>query len=302
MRPLPEISIIIPVYNEAHTIKDVILGIIEVMNRSEMIYELLIIDDGSTDGMRDFVDREIATLIPNEIRQSRVKFVAHEINKGYGAAIKAGILHSLYPTLVIIDGDGTYPFASIPELVGEIDSADMVVGSRSREGLSIYRRSVKCLLNNLANYLTGIKIPDLNSGLRVMKKKIVNRFMPILPDGFSLTTTITLAMLINGYRVKYIPIAYLQRKGGSKVNPLKDTVYFFQLIIRTIAYFKPLKVFLPLSSVFFILSFLALTYRFFNRGTPGVIALILFILGTQILVIGIVTDLINKINRGMRQE
>jgi len=160
------------------------------------------------------------------------------------------------------------------------------------------RRPAKWMLNKLANYLTGTKIPDLNSGLRVMKKDIVMNYVHLLPDGFSFTTTITLAMLTNNYRVEFVPIEYKIRSGKSKIRPIRDTMNFIQLIIRTVLYFDPLKIFLPISAFFFISSIavLALSYLF----TPKIMditTVILFISGVQILAIGMIADLIDKRNR-----
>jgi len=127
----------------------------------------------------------------------------------------------------------------------------MVVGARinSKSQIPLSRRPTKWVLNQLANYLTKTKIPDLNSGLRIIQRNALNRFMHLLPDGFSFTTTITLAFLTNGYKVKYLPINYYKRKGKSKIRPIRDTLNFLQLIIKTVLYFNPLKIFIPLSFI-----------------------------------------------------
>jgi hypothetical protein len=130
----------------------------------------------------------------------------------------------------------------------------MLVGARIGDSVNIplIRRPPKWVINQLANYMVGTKIPDLNSGMRIMKKEIIERFFNILPEGFSFTSTITIAMLSNGYQVKYVPIDYHQRKGKSKIRPFNDTLNFVRLIVRTVMFFDPLKVFLPISLPFLI--------------------------------------------------
>ena len=156
-------------------------------------------------------------------------------------------------SVVITDSDGTYPNDRIPELAAMMTDWDMVVGARTGDEVRVplVRRPAKWALNMLANVLVETRIPDLNSGLRVFRREVVLRFLPILPNGFSFTTTITLAMLSEGYRVTFVPIDYYARQGRSKIRPVYDTLNFLQLIVRTVLYFNPLRVFLPLSLFFF---------------------------------------------------
>lgn len=173
----------------------------------------------------------------------------------------------------------------------------MVAGARTKPTAQIplIRKPAKWMLNQLANYLTGIKIPDLNSGLRLIKKDTLNKFAHLLPNGFSLTTTITLALLTNGFPVKYLPIDYYRREGKSKFRPIKDTLNYFQLIIRTILYFEPLKIFLPAALALFLLSLAVLFYSyFFTPKVMDVTTIILFISAIQILSIGMLADLVVK--------
>src|SRR5262249_12655404 len=145
----------------------------------------------------------------------------------------------------ITDADGTYPIDSIPKLLENHDGYDMIVGARIGKDVNIplIRRPAKWLLNKLAAFMAQTQIPDLNSGFRLFRKSSFLRFEKILPSGFSLTTTITMALLCNNHPVKYVPVDYYKRKGMSKIRPFRDTYNFFMLVIRTIMYFDPLRVF-----------------------------------------------------------
>ena len=232
-------SIIIPVYNEEDSIEKVIADLKLYLNQG---CEIIVVNDGSNDRSKELLEKI-----------SDIKTVHHPENRGYGAALKSGIQKSRGEYILIIDADGSYPSESIAELISQKDYYDMVVGARinPQSQIPITRKPAKWVLNLLANYLTGSNIPDLNSGLRIIKKDTLNQFVHILPDGFSFTTTITLALLTNNYQVKYLPINYYKRKGKSKIRPIRDTLNFLQLIIKTVLYFNPLKVFIPLSLIIF---------------------------------------------------
>ena len=173
----------------------------------------------------------------------------------------------------------------------------MLVGSRVGENVKIplIRKPVKWILNNIANYLAEIKIPDLNSGFRIMRKSVVRKFYNILPSGFSFTTTITLAMLTNDFLVEYLPIDYYHREGRSKIRPFYDTLNFLQLIVRTVLYFNPLKVFVPLSFILLVSAFVVVFVGWLLLGiimdvTFGIIILT----SVMTLTIGMLADLIDK--------
>ena len=174
---------------------------------------------------------------------------------------------------------------------------DMVVGARLGKNIGIFsiRRFPKWCLQILANYLAETHVPDLNSGLRVMKKSIVQKFYNILPNGFSFTTTITLAMLTNNFDVHYIPIEYYGRKGRSKIRPLYDSLIFLQLIIRTIVYFRPFKVFFDMALITLAMAFTVLCGGYLFTGKIyAVTTAVLFIAAIQWLSIGLIADLIQK--------
>jgi glycosyltransferase involved in cell wall biosynthesis len=282
---LPPITLLIPAYNEENGIGPVL----EAVKKLGLPGEILVVDDGSTD--RTF---EVA-------RASGVEVIRHDVNRGYGQALKSGILASQYDIIVITDADGTYPNEEIKNLLSHMRNHDMVVGARTGENVNIplIRRPAKKFLNILANYLAGVEIPDLNSGLRAFRKDVARQFFPILPSGFSFTTTITLAMLSNGYRVKYLPINYHQREGRSKIHPIRDTVGFTALIVRTTLYFNPLKVFMPLSGIVALSAFALLLFsKLVLHRVMDISVIVLLSAALQIAVIGMLADLIDK--RGQR--
>lgn len=280
------VSIIIPAYNEQEGIGKQISGIQSVVNNIAWDYEIIVVNDGSTDNTLD------------EIKKHDVKLINHPINRGYGAALKSGIASAESEVIMIIDADGTYPVSYIPELLNKILSYDMVVGARITNQVEIpwERKYAKWVLRKLAGYLANNEIPDLNSGMRVMKKSIVTKYFNILPSGFSFTTTITLAMLCNDYLVYYHPIDYKKRLGKSKIKPI-DAYHFLILILRTIIFFNPLKVFLPLGALFFLLGFSKFIYDLFI-GTISETALLGFLGAFIFWAIGLLSDQIARVGLG----
>jgi glycosyltransferase involved in cell wall biosynthesis len=261
-----DVSIVIPAYNEEESAAQVMEEIKNVVASDSRTYEIIVVDDGSTDNTSGILEK------------TGVRVIRHEVNKGYGATLKTGIRHARGEIVVITDADGTYPNEQIPTIVGLMENYDMVVGARigNKVKIPLIRRPAKWALGKLANYLSGSKIPDLNSGLRAFRRDVVKRFFNILPNGFSFTTTITLGMQCNGYLIYFHPIDYFERGGKSKIHPIKDTLNFVALIIRTIMYFNPLKVFLPVSFFLFVLGLASLAYDIWiirNIGDKTVLAL-----------------------------
>ncbi len=276
------VSIVIPAYNEEGGISSGIRDVKKAMDVSGFDYELLIVNDGSEDKTAELAEQEGATVI------------SLPENQGYGAALKAGIRKTKYEIIVITDADGTYPAERIPDLVGELGDYDMVVGARTGENVAapLVRMPAKWFLRKLASYLAGRTIPDLNSGLRVMRKDLIRRFVHLLPQGFSFTTTITLASLCSGCFVKYIPIDYHARIGKSKIKP-SHAFDFLLLIIRNIVYFNPLKVFLPLGGVFFLGGLAKFIYDLFI-GDLSETAIMGFIGAFVLWAVGLISDQISK--------
>ncbi len=238
-------------------------------------------------------------IIQKYLRKNRLKNVTlcnHALNRGYGARLKTGISRAKYNNICIPDADATYPNERIPEMLDIYleGSYDMVVGKRPFKKLPTLTKPAKIFLTSLASYLAGKKIDDINSGLRIFRKEVITKFFNIISDGFSFTTTSTLAMITNGYNIRYIDIDYLKRKGKSKIHPVKDTLNFVQIIIRTVLYFNPLKIFVPLS-----LFLLFLGIAVFVAGLPSGLKLktpfvVLFVSSIHMLSIGMIADLIDK--------
>ncbi|MFZ5559772.1 MAG: glycosyltransferase family 2 protein [Patescibacteria group bacterium] len=280
------LSIIIPAYNEEESIERIIKELKQELNKLDLDYEMIVVNDASIDKTGEILKKI-----------SNIKIIEHPENRGYGASLKSGFKKSQGELILIIDADGTYPNESIPELIKYASSYDMVIGARTgkQTKIPLIRKPAKWILNRLANYLSESKIPDLNSGLRIMKRPLIEKFLYILPNGFSFTTTITLASLTNGYNVKYLPINYLKRRGKSKFRPIRDTLNFFQLIIRTILYFNPLKIFVPLSSILVLSAVVVFVFSyFFAAKIMDVTIAILLISAIQLLAIGMIADLITK--------
>lgn len=284
------ISLLIPCYNEADGIADVLDHARAVLEEMNVRFEIIVIDDGSTDGSAQAIDTEKARVISNPE------------NMGYGASLKIGARAAHYDLIAIADADGTYPIEELKTLYAAIDNMDMVVGARTRDDVKIplIRKPAKWVLNKLANYLSGQKIPDLNSGLRLARWSLWKKYERFFPNGFSLTTTITLASLVNGHRVKFIPISYHHRVGNSKIKPVRDTLNFTQLIMRTVLYFDPMKVFIPASGLLVLCGFLVggttlVLQNVFGIGKfLDVTTVLLILTGLQFLAIGALADLITK--------
>ncbi len=283
------ISIVIPAYNEGGAIQPTIEKITRITNEANLVSEIIIVDDGSTDGTSEAV-----------CQSQKVRLFTHPQNKGYGASLKTGIRQARYDTVIIIDADGTYPCEMIPALAEKMDDYDMVVGARTGENVQIplVRRPAKWLLNRLANYLSDTNIPDLNSGLRAFKRDVAINYFRLLPSGFSFTTSITLALLTNDYNVLYVPIDYFKRTGKSKIRPFRDTINFFSLVVRVILSYRPLRVFVPLVILLGLISVGKAIYDInaydFHLATTTVVLLTVTF---QTAVLGLIADLVVSLHK-----
>jgi glycosyltransferase involved in cell wall biosynthesis len=228
------VSVVIPAYNEEASIEPVLADIRQTLEAHSIDAEILVVDDGSTD------DTQAAAL------RAGARVFHHRSNRGYGAALKTGILSASHDIILMTDADGTYPCECLPKLVAALERSDMAVGARIGKNVAIplMRRPAKWVLNKLADWVTATRIPDLNSGARAFRRDIALQYLAILPDQFSWTTTITLALHCDRYAVAYLPIDYRERTGKSKIVPW-DAGAFLVLILRTALLFNPYRVFLP---------------------------------------------------------
>jgi glycosyltransferase involved in cell wall biosynthesis len=280
------ISVVIPAYNEEQAMPQVLDGIVRVMDGLGAPYEVLVVDDGSTDGTCAICERYEAVTV-----------LRHDRNRGTGAARSTGVRRARASRIVMIDADGTYPVEAIPEMLRTLETCDMVIGARDREmgTMRLLRSAAKESIRALASYLTQTDIPDLNSGLRVFRRDVVLEFLPILPETHSWVSTITMALLSSGYSVRWTPITYHKRIGKSTFHPIRDTYNYISLVVRAIMYFNPLRVFLPVTLALGLVGIGkalhdVIRYRF--HFAPATVMLVLT--AVQVGAMGLLADLIVK--------
>lgn len=266
-------SIIIPAYNEADIIKEVVRGLIKVKTLDD---EILVIDDGSTDKTG-----EIAQAAGAEV-------ISHPYNVGNGAAIKAGLRNAKGDIIITMDADGQHDPADIPRLLEYIDKYDMVVGARSKgQGA---RGIANKVYNVLASYVTGRKVEDLTSGFRAIKADVAKRYIYLLPNGFSYPTTITLALMKSGHSVKYVPIEARRRIGKSKIRPVRDGIKFLNIILKIATLFSPFKIFLPVSGFFFVGGLTYYWYAYLTGTRFPNLPVFMIISGVIIFMMGLIAE------------
>ncbi len=242
-RAAPHASIVLPCFNEEDHVLLEVERICQAMDKSGIGYELLAIDDGST-------DHTLARLRRAEPDFPHLRVIAFPRNGGAGTVRRIGTQQARGQIVVWTDADLTYPNERIPELIGILDTdptIDQVVGARTSEegSLKIARVPAKWFVRKLAERLTNAQIPDLNSGLRAFRRSVALPYLRLLPPGFSCVTTITLAFLSNEHEVRYIPIDYAKRAGRSKFHFFSDAYRYVLQVLRMVMYFNPLKVLMP---------------------------------------------------------
>jgi polyisoprenyl-phosphate glycosyltransferase len=241
----PYVTIILPCYNEeGHVIAEV-ERISAAMDLSGYSYELLAVDDASTDST-------LARLYEAQSRFPHMEIVPFRRNGGSGVVRRLGTERARGEIVVWTDADMTYPNEQIPDLVHLLEkdpSIDQVVGARTSEQgtYKMLRVPAKWLIRKFAERLTSSKIPDLNSGLRAFRREVSLPYLRLLPPGFSCVTTITVAFLANQHEVIYVPIEYSKRAGRSKFKFVSDAYRYILQILRMTMYFNPLKVLMPLA-------------------------------------------------------
>ena len=287
-----EFSIIIPCYNEEDSITTVV-EMLEKNFKNLDNFEIIIVNDGSTDK---------TLLILNEKKSSdifqKIKIVSHNKNRGYGASLKTGIRNAKFDNIVTYDADCSYPMEKIVEFVNTLQSKnlDMVVGSRTGKNVNYSKlRSIpKWFLKKWISWIGKEDVPDINSGLRTFKKKVAEKFLFILPNTFSFSITITLSMLTTGKQVLFEPIDYEQRTmGKSKIKPIRDTLLFLKIIVRTGLIFAPLRVLSPIIYLLFLLLSITLFIDFQNSNISDK-SVILIVINTGMIMFATLCELIVK--------
>ena len=284
-----DVSIVLPVFNEAGHLAQEVQRIREAMEASSYAYELLVVDDGSTDGGLD------------ELRDVEgIRLVAFDQNRGSGAARRAGTALARGDVVVWTDADMSYPNDLIPWLVDHLPGWDMVVGARITEGgsLKAVRVPAKWTIRMLASFLTMTRIPDLNSGFRAFRRAVAGQYLHLLPAGFSCVTTLTMSFLSNGYSVRYMPIDYSTRAGKSKFHWWRDTVLYIRQVIRMVLLWNPLRFFAPIGVTLGLTGFAKLLYDLITkdfRVATNTVALLIAAAAVLLLALG--ADLLVQLNR-----
>ena len=288
-----DVTIVLPCYNEVGHVKEELVRIAAAMEATDYTYDLDVYDDGSTDGTRDLLKQ-----LDEQGTYPRMRYFPRARNGGSGTIRRIGSQDARGRIVVWTDADMTYPNERIPEFVQMLDddrSIDQVVGARtSEEGTyKLLRVPAKWTIRRIASYLTGTKIPDLNSGLRAFRRAVALPYLPLLPAGFSCVTTLTVSFLANGHEVKYEPIDYAKRAGKSKFNFVKDAYLYILQVLRMVMYFNPLKVLMPLALWILALGLLKLGIDVVRLGfrVPGSTVLVL-LTGLQIAALALLADLI----------
>jgi polyisoprenyl-phosphate glycosyltransferase len=284
-----DVSIVLPVYNELGHLEEEIDRIRKTMDESDYSYEIMVVDDGSTDGSGQRL-KDI----------EGIRLLRFGTNRGSGSARKYGTQSANGSIIVWTDVDMTYPNDSIPDLLDQLGGYDQVVGARtSEEGtVRLLRGPAKWLIRKLASYLSGVRIPDLNSGFRAFRRDVALQFLHLLPRGFSCVTTITMAFLSNGYSIKYIPIDYAPRAGESKFHWWKDTKRYLLQVLRLTLMWEPMRIFGPPAALLTIVGVGKLVYDLVDKDFR-VATNTIVILGVAfaLALIGMVADMLVQLNK-----
>jgi glycosyltransferase involved in cell wall biosynthesis len=279
-------SIIVPALNEAEAVGD----LVRALRGGAAWHEVIVVDDGSTDGTGE------------RAREAGAIVVRHPYNKGNGAAVKSGVRRATGDAILIVDGDGQHRPADAVRLVTRLDEYDLVVGARSAATqASMARRLGNALLNRLATYLTDREIPDLTSGFRAARRECMLEFLHLLPNGFSTPTTTTLAFIKAGYSVAFEPIDAEQRQGKSKIKLARDGAKFFLILLKIITIFSPLKIFVPVSVVTFLLGFGYAIWTAVRQSHVTNSSVLLILLAVVIFLVGLVSEQISALRFERRQ-
>ena len=278
-------TVVIPAYNAESTIARVITELREKIGSDP---EVIIVNDGSTDGTSDVL---------KEFESNGTQVLEHVQNRGYGAALKTGIRAAENEIVITFDSDGQHDPAFLDQILSEIPKNDMVAGARQALIHSqLWRMPGKWFIGWLANTLTGRKIPDLNCGFRALRKEIALKYLHLCPDGFSISTTMTLALLSRGYAVKFVPVEVRERQGDEKskvsvITGLKTIL----LVLRLMTLFNPLRIFVPASALSILVGIIwAIPFLIGGFGlTTG--SMLLILLGVLLFFFGLIADQISAL-------
>jgi glycosyltransferase involved in cell wall biosynthesis len=290
----PYVSVVLPAHNEEECLEEELVRIRDGLDASPYTWELGLVDDASTDGSAAIADK-----FP------WIRRITFKNNRGPGAARRVGSQAAQGEVVVWTDADMTYPNHEIAALVDQLGDADQVVGARrTEEGtMRLLRAPVKWIIKKFASVLTKTDIVDLNTGFRAFRRAAALPYLPLLPDGFSHVTTITLTMLMDGRSVTYVPIDYASRTGRSKFHPIRDTYVYIMQVLRMVTFFNPLTVFMPvgltllgIGAVKVVYDLIAHPLRVANNTVLTLFA------GFQIVVLALLADLVVARTRLVRED
>lgn len=275
------LSIVIPAKNESATIGKVVAAAREAWPDAEVI----VVDDGSADDTGDVA------------ASAGARVATHPESLGNGAAVKAGARMAGGEIVAFMDGDGQHDPRELAALLAKLDEGyDMVVGARdSGSHANVGRLFANGLYNGIASLLTGRRIPDLTSGFRVARAKLFNQFLYLLPNGFSYPTTITMAFMRSGYPVTFEPITAAKRVGKSHIRPIHDGVRFFAIIFKIATLYSPLKIFLPISALFFVTGVGYYGYTLATAGRFTNMSMLILSASVIIFLIGLISEQITAL-------
>lgn len=282
------VSVVLPVFNEASHLEEEVRRIEKAMADSEYTFEIIVVDDGSTDGSSELA------------RSLDVRLIGFPTNRGSGSARKYGTMAATGNVVVWTDVDMTYPNDRIPDLVRQLKGFDQVVGARTTEEgtVKLLRKPAKWLIRRLASYLSGTKIPDLNSGFRAFRRDVADQFLYLLPRGFSCVTTITMAFLSNGYSINYIPIEYSPRAGESKFHWWKDTRRYLMQVIRMVLMHEPIRFFGPPAALMGAFGVGKVVYDMITKDLRiGTNTIVMLGLALALAGVGLIADLMVQLNK-----
>lgn len=284
-----DVTILLPVYNEELAIERVLQEIVAALDDEPLAFEILIVDDASTDRSVAYAERFAA-----DCRRCPVRILRRPENRGAGAARKIGVREARGEIVVMLDADGSYPAYAIRDVLRYFPEYDQVNGARTSEQgtMPLLRKPAKWIIRKLACYLTGRDIPDLNTGLKAFKRDAMLPWLWVVPDGFSCVTTMTLAFLTNGYAVKYVPTEYRPRIGKSKFHPVKDTLAYLNTVVRIVSYFRPLRVFFPSAAVVTALGAAKSIHSFATTGSMQESDIVVLMCGFLTLMFGMLAEIV----------
>ena len=282
MRP-DAVSIIVPVHNEEKSLKSFAPELADFAKKHG--FEIILVDDGSTDKSREL------------IQESELRCIIHTAKRGYGAAIKSGVKEAGRPWVLFIDGDGSYRLDDALRITEACDGDAATAGARDNlYDAALHVRLGRHFLTAVFNWIARTRIRDINSGLRLVRKDFFKRYVSVLPDGFSLSTTLTILAVKTGAGIKFIPIEMHKRAGRSKVHLISDGLKLLVLMLRAVTLLEPLVLFMPASVAFICISAVYGLAAALRKGiVVHVGTLLFFVSGIILFVLGLICDQISSL-------